>query len=268
MPTHNLTSRAPRLNPLLALSLAALCAAVAGCSVTRPAPLTTAETTESMDGIVQVVSRGTLLFDGSLDELYPCHDGDMVAYRVKGGPRSGEIMVSRTFALKKPGDFRVANTYDGELAEALHLRIDGANVFVISQIDTDQDVGITFARPMPLVSVPLHSGVTSFRSAVRVWRPSTGRTMGDGEVALTLAVNEEPVSGYDRAFATTQSGTFKLLRQDFDVESTAWLAPGFGEVQARRVQGGAETETFALVCARINGNELVDCGPIKASLKE
>jgi hypothetical protein len=239
-----------------------------GCSMMRPAPLPPTEAAQALTGGVDVVSRGALLFEGALDDLYPCHDGDVVAYRVNGGPRSGEIMISRTFALKKAGDFRITNTYGKELAEALHLRVDGSSILVVSQVDADQDVGITFARPLPLVSVPLHSGVTSFHSPVRIWRPSSGRTMGDGEVALTLSVNEEAISGYDRAFATTQTGTFKLMRQTFDVESTAWLAPGLGEVQARRIQGGAETETFALVCARINGTEVVDCGAVASALNE
>jgi len=232
----------------------------------RSAALPPTEPAGSVIGALDVVSRGDVLFEGPLEELYPCHDGDLVAYRVDGGPRSGEIMVSRIFALKKPGDFRVANTYEGELAEALHLRLDGSNVLVVSQIDTDQDVGITFARPLPLVSVPLHAGVTSFRSPVRIWRPSSGRTMGDGEVTLTLSVKEDPVAGYSTVFAATQSGTFKLMRQAFDVESTAWLAPGLGEVQARRIQPGTETETYALVCARIDGEEVVDCGQVSSAI--
>jgi hypothetical protein len=232
------------------------------------AGLPPAESAGSVVGAVEIVDRGSLLFEGSIEELYPCHDGDLVAYRVDGGPRSGEIMVSRTFALKKPGDFRVANTYDGELIEALHLRIDASNVFVVSQVDTDQDVGITFARPLPLVSVPLHAGVTNFRSPVRIWRPSTGRTMGDGEVMLTLSVKEDPIGGYGTVFAATQAGTFKLMRQAFDVESTAWLAPGLGEVQAKRVQPGTDTETYALVCARINGREVVDCAPVASAIEK
>lgn len=246
---------------------AMLCFIGTACSLVRPATSPTTETGATL-GAVDVVERGPLLFEGPLKELYPCNDGDMVAYRVEGGPRSGEIMVSRTFALKKPGDFRVANTFDGELIEALHLRLDGSSLLVVSQVDTDQDVGITFARPLPLVSVPLHAGVTSFRTPVRIWRPSSGRTMGDGEVTLNLSVKEDPLDGYGTAFATTQAGMFKLLRQEFEVASTAWLVPGLGEVQAQRIQPGTETETYALVCARIGGKEIVDCGAVDAAIEK
>lgn len=258
----------PRRRRAATVILVALSAIAMGCASTRKPALPAIESAPSVAGVVDIVSRGPLLFGGPLEELYPCHDGDIVAYRVEGGPRSGEIMVSRIFALKKPGDFRVTNTYGGELAEALHLRVDGRTVLVVSQVDADQDVGITFAQPLPFVSTPLHAGVTRFGSPVRIWRPSSGRTMGDGEVTLTLSVNEASISGYDRAFVMTQTGTFKLLRQSFDVESTAWIAPGFGEVQARRVQAGTETETYALVCARINGTEVVDCGAVAAALAE
>lgn len=255
--------------PLRALTAAfALTIGAMGCSLSRSAPLPATEPARSIVGAVEVVSRGPLLFDGPLEQLYPCHDGDLVAYRLEGGPRSGEIMVSRTFALTKPGDFRIANSFGDELSEAFHMRVDGESIVVVSQVDADQDVGITFARPLPIVSVPLHAGVTGFRSPIRIWRPSSGRTMGEGEVDLTLSVNEDRLASYDRSFAAKQVGNFKLMRQVFEVESTAWLVPGLGEVQARRSQAGTDPEVFTLVCARIAGNDVVDCAPFASEIGE
>lgn len=241
---------------------------VSGCGLRRFAPLPRAESSASVVGALEVVSEGDKLSDIGLDELYPCHDGDLFAYRVAGGPRSGQVMVSRTFALEKAGDFRVTNSYGGTLAEALHLRIDDQSVAVVSQVDAEQDVGVTFARPMPLVSVPLRAGVMRYTSPLRIWRPSSGRTMGNGEVALDLSMDQEPIEGHDTAYAAKQAGSFRLLKQAFDIESTAWLAPGLGEVRGRRVQSGAETEIFTLVCARIDGKEVIDCGRVAKEIAQ
>lgn len=257
-----------RIPPVSALVVAAATMLLSGCSLIRPAPLPPTEPARSVVGAINVVSRGPVLFDGPLRELYPCNDGDVVAYRLEGGPRSGELMVSRTFALSKPGDFRIANTFDNELSEALHIRVDGDTVVVVSQVDVDQDVGVTFARPLPIVSVPLYSGVTGFRSPIRIWRPSSGRTMGNGEVNLTLSVQQDRLTDYDRTFASKQAGTFKLMQQVFEVESIAWLTPGLGEVQGRRVQAGTDPERFTLVCARIAGNDVIDCGPFASEIDQ
>lgn len=240
--------------------------AVSGCSLRHFAPLPAAEPSSSVIGGVEVVDPGEKLADIAIEQLYPCHDGDLFAYRVAGGPRSGQIMVSRTFALDKAGDFRVTNSYGGALAEALHLRIDDTSVAVVSQVDAEQDIGLTFARPLPLVSVPLRASVTRFKSPIRIWRPSNGRTMGSGEVLLEMSLNEDQIEGYDTAYAAKQTGTFKLMKQAFDIESTAWLAPGLGEVRGRRVQAGTETEVFTLVCARIGGKEVIDCGGVATEI--
>jgi hypothetical protein len=269
MSTYRNPKASSRLRPLAAITPAvAVLAATAGCSLTRIVPLPRGESSSSVVGAVEVVSEGEKLSDVTVDQLYPCNDGDLFAYRVVGGPRSGQIMVSRTFALAKAGDFRVTNSYGGTLAEALHLRIDDDGVDVVSQVDAEQDVGVTFAQPLPLITMPLRAGVTRFKSPIRIWRPSSGRTMGSGEVSLEMSVNEEPIEGYDKAYAAKQMGTFKLMRQTFDIESTAWLAPGLGEVRGRRVQAGTETEVFTLVCARIGGKEVLDCGRVAKEIAQ
>ena len=259
--------RAVRMR-LLAALFAFTVIPASGCSLRHLAPLPRGESSASVVGSVEVISAGDKLSDIALDELYPCHDGDLFAYRVAGGPRSGQVMVSRTFALEKAGDFRVTNSYGGTLAEALHLRIDDKSVAVVSQVDAEQDVGVTFARPMPLVSVPLRTGVTRYKSPLRIWRPSSGRTMGSGEVALDLSIDQDRIEGYDPAYAANQAGSFRMLKQSFDIDSTAWLAPGLGEVQGRRIQTGADTEVFTLVCARIDGKEVIDCGRVAKEIAQ
>jgi hypothetical protein len=240
-------------------AFASALAAVNGCAGRR---LSSASSTDAPpDEGLEIIADGDVVFDGSLQELFPCHDGDIVAYRVDGGPRSGEIMVSRMFALPKAGDFRVSNSYGEEMTEALHLRVDGNDILVISQVDAEQDVGLTFKTPLPLLSFPLRAHVYRFRSPVRLWRPSNGRTMGEGEVSLDLSVREDSIEGYERIYAARQSGIFNLMNQRIAVESTAWFAPGFGEVRGERVQEGLETEVYTLVCAEIAGKDILDCDP-------
>jgi hypothetical protein len=147
------------------------------------------------------------------------------------------------------------------MTEALHLRVDGSDVLVISQVDTEQDVGLTFKTPLPLLSFPLRAHVYRFRSPVRLWRPSNGRTVGDGEVSVDLSIEEDSIEGYDRVYAAKQTGIFKLMNQRIAVDSTAWFAPGFGEVRGERVQEGVETEVYTLVCAEIAGKDVIDCDP-------
>jgi hypothetical protein len=234
--------------------------AFAACGARRTASLPEAAENPHL-GTLEIVAEGGVIFDGPVQDLFPCHDGDVIAYRVDGGPRSGQIMVSRIFALPKAGDFRVANSFGDTMTEGLHLRIDSDDVLVVSQIDAEQDSGVTYARPLPLLSFPVKAGINRFHTPVRIWRPSNGRTMGEGEVSLDLSFREDSIQGYDRVYAATQVGAFKMLNQSVPVESTAWMAPGLGEVRGERVQEGNETETFTLVCARISGKEIVDCDP-------
>lgn len=246
--------------PLIAaLALTTALAASSGCASRRLTSPVAAEPTPP-EGL-EIIAEGDVVFAGSPQDLFPCHDGDVVAYRVAGGPRSGEIMVSRMFALPKDGDFRVSNSYGDEMTEALHVRIDGSEVLVVSQVDAEQDVGLTFQTPLPLLSLPLRAHVYRFRSPVRLWRPSNGRTMGDGEVSIDLSIEEDSVEGYDQVYAARQSGIFKLMNQRIAVESTAWFAPGLGEVRGERVQEGIETEVYTLVCAQIAGKDIIDCDP-------
>lgn len=257
-PDDRAAARAP-LRFTTAILAAIIVLVLASCGARRTGSPLPSEAPSQ--GSVEVIAEGAVIFDGDVQELFPCHDGDVVAYRVDGGPRAGQIMISRVFALPRAGDFRIANSFGETLAEGLHLRLEGGEVLLLSQVDAEQDFGITYARPLPLLSFPLRAGITLFRTPVRIWRPSNGRTMGQGEVSVELSFREDSIEGHDRVYAATQAGSFKLLNQSVAVQSTSWLAPGLGEVRGERVQEGAETETFTMVCARISGREVVDCGP-------
>lgn len=252
------STRGPARLCLTVLALAAA-SVFAACGASQRVPLSPSEPSDL--GTLEVIAKGDVVFDGGVQDLFPCHDGDVIAYRVSGGPRSGEIMLSRIFALPKAGEFRISNSFGDTVSEGLHLRVDGGDVLILSQVDAEQDFGVTYARPLPLLSFPLRAGITRFSTPVRIWRPSSGRTMGAGEVSIDLSIKEDSLEGYDRIYAATQAGAFKMLSQSVAVESTTWLAPGLGEVRGERVQEGSDTETFTLVCARIAGKDLVDCGP-------
>ncbi|HUI26095.1 MAG TPA: hypothetical protein VL403_08415 [Candidatus Kryptonia bacterium] len=221
-------------------SVVAASIAIAACSARRPA-------TEPEE----------ILFNGTLQELAPHHNGDHFIYRVTATGRDDSLQVEHLTALDAPGEFVVDMSENGTAIGRQHVRDDGAALLLMSEGLLAQDLIITYEQPLPSLAVPLATTPRRARSAVTFLR-GDGKVVAHGSVEQTVTAHRSTTGGAGAVFEVRTERTVVLLNRTMRLAVTTWLAPGMGEVRSEGSADGEPPVHRELLCAIIEGNRVGD----------
>jgi hypothetical protein len=196
---------------------------------------------------------GTVLFDGSVRELVPLHDGDWFLYNAGGGGHEPHPELSKISALPKPDSLLVTFSQKDLVLGRVHLRYTNDALEAVSEIDSVGGIGVLYATPVPLFLVPVREGTRRASSAVQIWRLSDRSLLGRGQVDFEFTNTRAP----NGEIETHVERTLKLPDQTTHTEHTIWLRPGVGEI--RSGSGGDNGLRRTLACAQIDGKSYGTC---------
>jgi hypothetical protein len=211
-------------------------------------------------------SRGEqTLFAGSLQELAPHHPGDRFLYRITGAGEHDGVYVEQLSATSEVNEIVAILTraQDSSPVVTTRLRNSGKAIAIVSEeLSGLQDVGFAYAQPIPYLEVPLRTGVRKAASPVTMWRLSDGRGLADGQVEQTMTASRpagDETSG-DLQVHTERDLQFPGMA--IYKRETAWFRPGIGEVRSESSTNGGPPVYQELICARIDGKQIGDCGSL------
>jgi hypothetical protein len=207
---------------------------------------------------------GEVLFDGTLQELLPHHDGDEFVYRISGDGTPDTLVVQRISA---PGDggtvfATLGKQGPGEgVVVASELRDDGTTLWVVREEMRAMDLALLYAQPLPYLKVPLRTGVTESRSPVTLQRLSTGEVVAKGQALQRVSVTRAPAEAGPEVLAIGVERHLDIGDKTVQTRSGSWLKPGIGTVLSQNASEAGPITRQQLVCARIQGKEIGNCTP-------
>jgi hypothetical protein len=207
-------------------------------------------------------ARGEVLYDGTLQELVPHHDGDEFVYRISGTAAPDLIFVQRVSAPADGGDVLVTLSQDGRddaIAVATNLRDDGHTLWIVREELRQMDLVLVYTEPLPYLAVPVRAGVTETSSAVTLKRLSTGEVLGEGRAHQRLTIARGPAARGPDVIALGMERRLEMGNRTMNVKIGTWLKPGVGAIISEGANEGSPITRQELVCATVAGRRIGDC---------
>lgn len=223
----------------------------AGCTLSREGKLSSGEPT---------------LFAGSLQEIAPHHPGDRFLYRITGAGEHDGVYVEQLSATSEANEIiaTLSLAQDGPPVIITRLRNSGKAIAIVSEeLSALQDVGFAYAQPIPYLEVPLRTGVRKATSPATMWRLSDGRGLADGQVVQTMSASRPTGDATSGDLEVRRERDLKFPGMAIYERETAWFRPGVGEVRSETSTNGGPPVYQELICARIDGKQIGDCGSFK-----
>jgi hypothetical protein len=231
--------------------------------------------------LVQPRLREPLSLATSLQELVPHSDRDhfvFIVQRAASGQRTvAAIQVEHVTALAAAGEFEVTLSEDGVAIGRVHLRNDGATLWLLCEDDLAHRVRLAYDPPLPYLELPLVEGERRATTTARVsglaGGEPNGAALGPMEVTQVVQLSAAPplrtrLGAYDRAVSLHTVRTMQAPEGIIELEASLVLVPGIGELRSDGGVTGAPPLHRELACAIIGGRSIGDCRNLEALLEE
>jgi hypothetical protein len=243
--THRQQGAGKRLGDLLlrsCITAAALCTLLAGCTARKGAETAT-----------------DVLFDGTLAELVPHHDGDEFIFRYSGGGTDNGFYVQNVSVSGGGREIETSLSANGTLLSRTTFLAQGSTLAITREEFRTADLVLVYGEPMPAFSVPLRSGMTHTRTPVTLQRLSSGETLAEGEAVQRITVSRGPVETGLDTYALLTERRLQLGTRLMQMRSASLLKPGLGAVMSEGSADGGPVSRQELVCATIAGRRIGTC---------
>jgi len=211
----------------------------------------------------------------SLQELVPHGDRDHFVYlwrrTLDGKNVAAGIHVEHLTALGD-GDFEVTLSEDGGAIGHSRFRDDGTSLLLLSE-DLGPQLRLSYDPPLPQLAVPLYRGQQRSTAVATVSRSSDQQSVETLPVTqVTEATVAPPVHAaigeYAQAIEIHSVRTLEFPHGPFELDTTAVLVPGIGEIRSRGKATGAAVLYRELACATIGGKRIGNCRDLRERIQE
>jgi hypothetical protein len=211
----------------------------------------------------------------SLRELAPHADGDHFVYVwrqvLAGGRVRAGIQVEHLTGLSN-GEFDVTLSEDGVVIGYSRFRDDGQTLLLLSE-SLGRSLRLSYDPPLPQLQTPVYAG--EFRSATT----ATLSTIAAGKQLDTLQVTQlveiagarsvrSRLGNYTQGVQVHTVRTLQFPDGPVELNSTAVLVPGLGEIRSEGAATGAAPLVRELACATIGGRAVGNCQTLKQRVEE
>lgn len=201
------------------------------------------------------------LFVGTLQELIPHAPGDRFFYTATGGA-GGDRKLTGAVMSSERADEVLFTIFQGRLVlNQTRMRDDGKTLSLVGEVGPQQNIGVSYEEPLPIVETPLYPGTYTFRTAVKMLRLPQATVFAVGEIEQIAVV--ERGERFDRDGEILVRLKRRMILPDREVVSRTlnWIVPGRGWVKSRLTIGEGPEERRDLLCAVVDGILVGDCEP-------